>query len=575
MKSTYKVVILASGTDVETGSRHVKRLIARINAEVSDVIVCGLLYEVSAATPRRRRIIPFLRRLTEPGFFGYVTTRVAEPLRRLIARAGSALLRMVHAMPRPREPAHRGDIRASCHTLGCPLLVTDNINAAASRTFLDGLGADLGILYGTRIIEPAVFQIPREGCVNVHKHKLPDYRGDGPVGLWELLDDQNEIGITLHRVTAECNAGDIIAAVSIPIDPYDTLNSLSMKADMVGEDLIVNNLGRLAKGETTCTAQAGPSRLIHAPAPHRLRFLEHQLARSRPTYRPSRGRSAYKLLIRSLLGLPWLMGRNWYRRLTGTFPVIILFHHLVSDRPHRMGCSTDHFLRHIRFLKRHYRVVSLEQAMQLLKGGRICQPTAVITIDDGYQDNYLTLRAIRACTNIPTTLFLSTDYLGSQREFDHDLQFEQHGFLPLTWPQVAQMAREGFDIGSHTRTHFDCGSRDKSRLTREIENSKAILEQRLGIPITMFSFPFGYPANMSEEALAIAERTYRWVFSAWGGNNPPHSANTPSQPWLRCTHPNDLWELELTLQSILDFALTRKLDFNPALDGIRVVTEEG
>src|SRR3989449_8383183 len=43
-----------------------------------------------------------------------------------------------------------------------------------------------------------LFRSPRLGSIKVHLHKLPDYRGAGPVGLWESLDDQEEISVTVQ-----------------------------------------------------------------------------------------------------------------------------------------------------------------------------------------------------------------------------------------------------------------------------------------------------------------------------------------------------------------------------------------
>src|SRR5687768_5170436 len=100
-----------------------------------------------------------------------------------------------------------------------------------------------------------------------------------------------------------------------------------------------------------------------------------------------RGRPDIKLLLRSIAGAPIAAVRNWSFRRHGRFPVNILFHHLVSDRPHSHGISTDHFLRHIRFLQKHYDIVSLTEALERLRTNNVKAPTVVLTFDDGYADN--------------------------------------------------------------------------------------------------------------------------------------------------------------------------------------------
>jgi Polysaccharide deacetylase len=243
--------------------------------------------------------------------------------------------------------------------------------------------------------------------------------------------------------------------------------------------------------------------------------------------------------------------RNWKRRARGTFPVSILFHHLVSDRPHRLGISTEHFLRHVRFLQKYYDVVSLEKAIEMLQSNSVRRPTVVLTFDDGYQDNFINLRAVVEQTGVPVTMFISSDHVDRESEFAHDLEYNHPGFFPLTWNQVRQMQASGFEIGSHTRTHFNCGSEDSAALESEIAGSKDDLEKNLGQPIQFFSFPFGLPENMSPQAVKIAGRVYAHILSACGGENyaPEDGVVRHLRRWC---HPSRLWDLELQLQGVLE-----------------------
>jgi peptidoglycan/xylan/chitin deacetylase (PgdA/CDA1 family) len=111
------------------------------------------------------------------------------------------------------------------------------------------------------------------------------------------------------------------------------------------------------------------------------------------------------------------------------------------------------------------------------------------------------------------------------------------------------MAVEGMEIGSHTRTHFNCGSTEREALEREIAGSRRDLEALVGEAIPFFSFPWGRPANMSGPAVEIAGKSYKHFFSAYGGVNFPGKLG----PHLvRSAHPHSLWELELTLQQLLE-----------------------
>ena len=455
---------------------------------------------------------------------------------------GHALLRFVHGGgPVPtRRPADSQD---------CVFRGTTDYHCDESLEFVRGLKPDLGVVYGTRILKACLFSIPRHGSINIHKRRLPDYRGGGPVGLWEMLDHQPEIGVTVHQVVEQLDAGDVVKATTIPIHPFDNLRSLELKAHVVANHLLVAAVRDYANGTVQAKAQGGMGRMFKAPSPAQMARYEKELARRRPGFRPVSSRPLWKLVLKTLIGLPTVTLRNWNRRRRRSFPINILFHHLVSDRAHRMGVSTECFLRHVRFLQKHYQVVSLHDAIEMMRANRVARPTVVLTFDDGYEDNFINLRAVVEETGVPVTMFVSTGYVGQQRGFKHDTDRGIHGLAALSWEQLRQMQRQGFEIGSHTRCHFDCGSDDIAALRHETVGAKD-LEARLMQPVEFFSFPYGLPKNMSSEAVEIASATYAHICSAFGGTNPP-AAGAPKH-LKRWSHPGHLWDLELQLQEVLE-----------------------
>jgi peptidoglycan/xylan/chitin deacetylase (PgdA/CDA1 family)/folate-dependent phosphoribosylglycinamide formyltransferase PurN len=498
-----------------------------------------------------------LGNLSSRDFVQYAAAKVWDRFAEAVGRSGTALLKFIHGGgPTPIE---RKDLLQALQALNCALHITADYHSDDTLQFVRSLNSDLGIIYGTRILKPCLFSIPRLGSINIHKRKVPDYRGGGPVGLWELLDGQPEIGVTVHQVTEKLDAGAIVNSETIPIAPFDNLTSLGLKAHVIGNDLLVRSVAAFARSTVSLKPQRHAGRMYKAPTPQRLRQLTKKLAQRRPSYRPVSSRPNVKMLAKSLLALPGVMIRNWRRRFRGSFPVNILFHHLVADRPHRLGISTEYFLRHVRFLQKYYDIVSLREAVEMLEANNVKRPTVVLTFDDGYRDNFINLRAVVEETGVPVTMFISSDHISSGTEFNHDLENGQIGFLPLTWAQLRQMRTDGFEIGSHTRTHFNCGSQDEITLENEIAGSRAELAKQLQQPIKFFSFPFGLPENISPRAAQIAAQTYPYFVSAFGGEN---FACGPAElrHLRRWCHPNRLWDLELQLQGALETPLTPVLD---------------
>lgn len=96
---------------------------------------------------------------------------------------------------------------------------------------LRGYDLDLLVCYGFSWRLPrSVLAIPRYGVVNIHCSMLPKYRGPAPV-LWAIRNGDPHLGVTIHRMTEEFDAGPIIAQQDgIPI--ADDVTSENLWTDL-------------------------------------------------------------------------------------------------------------------------------------------------------------------------------------------------------------------------------------------------------------------------------------------------------------------------------------------------------
>ncbi|HEX8719524.1 MAG TPA: polysaccharide deacetylase family protein [Pyrinomonadaceae bacterium] len=547
--SAFRLVIFTSLPPAK-----VRHFLWRLGVDLPDVEVAGVLYETERPrAPLGKRLRRAGRYARDPDFVRFAAHKAAARAARPAAGALARLLHAAHGTARSPHPAppSLAELARRCEGAGTAFHVTGDINGAEALEFVKSLGADLGVVYGTRILKPHLFEAPRLGSVNIHKHKVPDYRGSGAPGLWEMRDGRAEQTVTVHRVTKEVDAGSVLGERTFPIEPLDTLASVGLKADLLGVDCLVEVIGAAARGGWTETPQPRGGALFKGYQPHQIWAVERGIRRSRGDYRPRTGRTFFKLAARSLF-YPGLWLKNRRRAREKSYPVVILFHHVITDRGCFLGMPTDCFLRQVRFLKRHYRIVSLPDALSMLERGEVDAPTAVLTFDDGYADNFLGLRAVAEAEDIPVTLFVCTRHVAERSEFQHDVDRGERGFRALGWDELRYLDRHNVTIGSHTRTHFDCGDdADEARLRDEIAGSLEDLRRELGHDVPYFAFPKGYPENMSAAARRIAAETYPYVFAAFGGVNfaPP----APGEVVRRSGLPESLLELELGLQSVLDF----------------------
>ena len=93
--------------------------------------------------------------------------------------------------------------------------------------------------------------------------------------------------------------------------------------------------------------------------------------------------------------------------------VIILMYHRFSQKPQPFKIQQSIFENQIKFLKKKYNFISLKHYSEVLNGKRDDLPNnpIIITIDDGYQDNYTFAYTILKKYSIPATIFLVTDFI--------------------------------------------------------------------------------------------------------------------------------------------------------------------
>lgn len=68
----------------------------------------------------------------------------------------------------------------------------------------------------------------------------------------------------------------------------------------------------------------------------------------------------------------------------------------------------------------------------------------------------------------------------------------------LTWDELKVMTEQGFMLGAHTVRHPNVNRVSLERARLEIATSRAIIEQRLGIPVDCFAYPYGGEDDFSE-----------------------------------------------------------------------------
>ena len=205
-------------------------------------------------------------------------------------------------------------------------------------------------------------------------------------------------------------------------------------------------------------------------------------------------------------GIAWLT-REIVQRNKVTF---LLFHDM------RMADAERNFT----YLKRHYNIIGLNNYLEAVRQGKkLPRKAVVITFDDGHISNYDLLSIIKRL-QIPITIFLCSEIVGTHRHFwfrhNQEIKAKVETFKRMPNGQrLKELSSLGFeerlnyadiealqsihieemkswvDFQSHTCFHPILPQCDDATAWKEIAESKKELEHSFGLSIYAISYPNG------------------------------------------------------------------------------------
>jgi len=198
------------------------------------------------------------------------STRVLHPaygwLRGSIAQLRrSGLVYMLYlgcATTLPELPGRWFGLRSvsvSARQRGIPLCASRDINGVAECEFIAGQRPDLLVsaFFNQRIGE-SVRAIAAAGAVNIHPSLLPAFKGVDPV-FFARLRAASQLGVTVHRVTADFDTGPVLVQTEVPMDPAASVISATAKLFIHGAGQLLDCLPKVLHGEPGRAQASGGS----------------------------------------------------------------------------------------------------------------------------------------------------------------------------------------------------------------------------------------------------------------------------------------------------------------------------
>jgi peptidoglycan/xylan/chitin deacetylase (PgdA/CDA1 family) len=232
-----------------------------------------------------------------------------------------------------------------------------------------------------------------------------------------------------------------------------------------------------------------------------------------------------------------------------------------------VSASSAQFRSQMEHVRRRYHPMRFHDVLECIaQGRRLPKNAAIVTFDDGYDDNYRVAFPILRSLGVPATFFVSTGHIDSGRAYAYDwlvhmicvtparevdlpefdlklalppdrraraaiaadlldrlkwLDDDGQGALvarlerewsmpraqdadcrPMTWAQLREMHAAGMEIGSHGVHHRMLARLRHDDMVGEVAESRAALERELGVAPAVLSYPVGGNNAYSDEVIA-------------------------------------------------------------------------
>ncbi len=159
---------------------------------------------------------------------------------------------------------------------------------------------------------------------------------------------------------------------------------------------------------------------------------------------------------------------------------ILMYHHIGYSPVHSQYYVTpEKFTEQMWLLHAwDYTTITTTMLAEAIREGAELPPRPVlITFDDGNLDNYTNAYPLMQVYGFTGVLYIVGNYIGVDNY--------------LNTAQIKEMARAGWEIGSHTMNHHDLTKLSDLQKQDEIAGSREFLQEKLSIPILTFAYPFG------------------------------------------------------------------------------------
>jgi methionyl-tRNA formyltransferase len=186
-------------------------------------------------------------------FFGY--SEVGHDCLELLLGRGDNVVALITHEDNPNEKIWFKTPAVAARAGGVPIHTPEKVGTPEWLARIAEMRPDLILsVYYRNMISTKVLGLAPLGAFNMHGSLLPTYRGRAPIN-WAVLNGEPRIGMTLHRMVREPDAGAIVDQEGVDIGPRDTAEQAFRKVLPCARLVLGRQIGALLAGTAAETPQ--------------------------------------------------------------------------------------------------------------------------------------------------------------------------------------------------------------------------------------------------------------------------------------------------------------------------------
>lgn len=232
-------------------------------------------------------------------------------------------------------------------------------------------------------------------------------------------------------------------------------------------------------------------------------------------------------ICEKILKIPYLYGKmdnilefeNHYSKVKKYEIPILMYHQFVKNKEDggkiKLFVTEKQFETHLKILKfLGYQTITFEELHQIGLQNRFDKKYIILTVDDGYKDNYEILYPILKKYSMKAVIFLVSGLKYNKWTIESS---DEKYFELMEDKEVLELQNSGLvEFGGHTLTHLSFLNADRNTAEYEVTEDKKITENRLGKNLKVFAYPYGHRKDETKDI--VKENGYMFAVSTDTGS---------------------------------------------------------